>query len=187
MSSGKYNPGMSSPNCHAWNKAIADGANRPNLERRGHGGLVPAILAALFLFVAGFVICGTVHAQEVQHGRSRFTASFLVAPYLIEESVDPDAIFDAGANIGIGGGGSWELLRRARQDTISILSVGLGVIFERRQTDNPDAKTVLDATPVVMVGALNDRLGLGYGYFTGRRTTGNRHRLYIMIPVRIEW
>lgn len=136
-------------------------------------------LLMLAFFCSSVLLPSIGHGQSegLIRGKNRFTASFLVAPYVIQDSNEEGAILDAGANAGIGGGLSWNWLQ-SREDTTSVLSIGVGSIFEKRDNGK------LDFTPTIMAGFLDNRVGIGYGYFTGRGD--KRHRLYLQIPIDIK-
>jgi len=111
---------------------------------------------------------------------SRVSASFFVAPLVVTEG-DGESLFDVALETGIGGGITYTLFRNSERRQ-ALLGLGMGVILNTRE-----GKNFYDATPALMLTVLNNRVGIGYGYFTGKQDVEkNRHRMFLSLGIALK-
>lgn len=124
---------------------------------------------------------GSAGPDSLDLGRmSRISASFFIAPLSIRESTDPDARFDVELQTGIGGGLTYTLFSGPERRQ-PLMGVGLGAILNTRDG------AFYDVMPALMLTVLRNRVGIGYGYNTGREKPGlNRHRVLLSLGINLQ-
>lgn len=119
--------------------------------------------------------------DAIDVGRAgRISSAFFVAPLVVKEGSNGTSIFDVELETGLGGGLTYTVFQNARRDR-ALVGLGLGVILNSRDG------TFYDATPTLMLTILNNRVGLGYGYFTGHQEEPiNRHRGFLSLGLKLD-